>query len=59
VVLAGVAPGGWLYADDAGPPEFHGMEPEILRKALNVLVREGRATIFGSDDSLGVKFVRS
>ena len=40
------------------PTEFHGMDPELLRKALNLLVKRGRAQIFGSEDSLGVKFFR-
>ncbi|RFU74135.1 vacuolar -sorting-associated [Trichoderma arundinaceum] len=36
--------------------EFHGMDNEVLMKALNVLVKRGKAQIFGSEDSLGVKF---
>lgn len=37
-------------------PELHGMDSEVLLKALNVLVKRGKAQIFGSEDSLGVKF---
>lgn len=36
--------------------EFHGLDSDLLQKALNVLVRRGKAQIFGQEDSLGVKF---
>ncbi|KAG6013958.1 hypothetical protein E4U54_006053 [Claviceps lovelessii] len=36
--------------------ELHGLNHDILLKALNILVKQGKAQIFGSDDSLGVKF---
>lgn len=36
--------------------EFHGLDQELLVKALNVLVKRGKAQIFGQEDSLGVKF---
>lgn len=36
--------------------ELHGIDTEILRKALNVLVKRGKAQIFGQEDSQGVKF---
>ncbi|KAM0247346.1 hypothetical protein ACHAQJ_009903 [Trichoderma viride] len=36
--------------------EFHGMDNDVLMKALNILVKRGKAQIFGSEDSLGVKF---
>ncbi|KAF7559956.1 hypothetical protein G7046_g4195 [Stylonectria norvegica] len=36
--------------------EIHGMDTDVLLKALNVLVKRGKAQIFGQDDSLGVKF---
>ncbi|KHO01753.1 vacuolar protein-sorting-associated protein [Metarhizium album ARSEF 1941] len=36
--------------------ELHGMDNEVLLKALNILVKRGKAQIFGSEDSLGVKF---
>ncbi|KAK1251929.1 hypothetical protein MKX07_007408 [Trichoderma sp. CBMAI-0711] len=36
--------------------EFHGMDNLVLMKALNILVKQGKAQIFGSEDSLGVKF---
>ncbi|KAM0355972.1 hypothetical protein ACHAPU_000362 [Fusarium lateritium] len=37
-------------------PDIHGMDNEVLLKALNVLVKRNKAQIFGQDDSLGVKF---
>ncbi|KAG5929051.1 hypothetical protein E4U42_007276 [Claviceps africana] len=36
--------------------KLHGLDHDVLLKALNILVKKGRAQIFGSDDSLGVKF---
>ncbi|KAK0743814.1 ESCRT-II complex subunit [Schizothecium vesticola] len=36
--------------------EFHGMDADLLQKALGVLVKRGKAQIFGQEDSLGVKF---
>ncbi|KAK4105155.1 ESCRT-II complex, vps25 subunit [Parathielavia hyrcaniae] len=36
--------------------EFHGLDQELLLKALNVLVKRGKAQVFGQEDSLGVKF---
>ncbi|RDA82800.1 hypothetical protein CP532_6288 [Ophiocordyceps camponoti-leonardi (nom. inval.)] len=36
--------------------EIHGMDSEVLLKALNVLVKRGKAQIFGQEDSLGIKF---
>ncbi|KAH8697496.1 putative ESCRT-II complex component [Talaromyces proteolyticus] len=36
--------------------EFHDMDPEVMLKALNILVKRGKAQIFGGDDEKGVKF---
>lgn len=36
--------------------DLHGIDNEVLLKALNVLVKKGKAQIFGQEDSLGVKF---
>lgn len=36
--------------------EFHGMETEVLQKSLNVLVKRGKAQVFGGEDQQGVKF---
>jgi len=42
--------------DGASGQEFHGMDNELLQKSLQVLVKKGRAQIFGSgEDQLGVK----
>jgi ESCRT-II complex subunit VPS25 len=39
-----------------GAVEFHGMDPELLQKALSVLVKRGKAQVFGQEDQQGVKF---
>jgi hypothetical protein len=36
--------------------EFHGMDHELLQKSLQVLVKRGKAQVFGQDDQQGVKF---
>ncbi|KAG0649845.1 Vacuolar -sorting-associated 25 [Hyphodiscus hymeniophilus] len=36
--------------------EFHGMDPEVLQKALSTLVKRGKAQVFGQEDQQGVKF---
>ncbi|OIW25288.1 ESCRT-II complex, vps25 subunit [Coniochaeta ligniaria NRRL 30616] len=36
--------------------EFHGLDPDLLQKALGILVKRGKAQIFGQEDSQGVKF---
>ncbi|KAH8897022.1 ESCRT-II complex, vps25 subunit [Thozetella sp. PMI_491] len=36
--------------------DFHGLDLELLQKALNILVKRGKAQIFGQEDSQGVKF---
>lgn len=38
------------------PTEFHGLDTELLQKALAILVKRGKAQIFGQEDSQGVKF---
>ncbi|KAI5310781.1 hypothetical protein KEM55_002142 [Ascosphaera atra] len=35
--------------------EFHGMEQPVMQAALNILVKRGKAQVFGSDDQQGVK----
>ncbi|GAB7325375.1 hypothetical protein MBLNU13_g09413t1 [Cladosporium sp. NU13] len=39
-----------------GAKEWVGMEEEMLRKVLGVLVKKGRAQVFGQDEGAGVKF---
>ncbi|KAI1805336.1 ESCRT-II complex, vps25 subunit [Daldinia bambusicola] len=36
--------------------EFYGLDPDLLQKALQVLVKRGKAQIFGQEDQQGVKF---
>lgn len=36
--------------------EFHGMDQEILQRSLNILVKRGKAQVFGIEDQQGVKF---
>ncbi|KAG9239448.1 ESCRT-II complex subunit [Amylocarpus encephaloides] len=36
--------------------EFHGMDPDLLQKALSILVKRGKAQVFGQEDQQGVKF---
>ncbi|KAF4595612.1 vacuolar protein-sorting-associated protein [Ophiocordyceps camponoti-floridani] len=36
--------------------EIHGMDSQVLLKALNILVKRNKAQIFGHEDSLGIKF---
>ncbi|KAB5566819.1 ESCRT-II complex subunit [Coniochaeta sp. 2T2.1] len=36
--------------------EFHGLDADLLQKALGILVKRGKAQIFGQEDSRGVKF---
>ncbi len=44
-----------VKVDPSVTPEFHGMDQELLQKSLQVLVKRGKAQIFGSEDQLGVK----
>jgi hypothetical protein len=46
--------GSFMVADFG--TEFHGMDPELMNKSLQVLVKRSKAQVFGSEDSLGVKF---
>jgi len=32
------------------------MDPEVLQKSLNILVKRGKAQVFGTEDQQGVKF---
>lgn len=48
--------GGWGADLRQTPIEFHGLDQDLLQKALNVLVKRGKAQIFGQEDSQGIKF---
>lgn len=45
-----------VESDAVRGEEWAGMESEMLRKSLTVLVKKGRAQVFGQGDELGVKF---
>ncbi|PIG85522.1 ESCRT-II complex component (Vps25) [Aspergillus arachidicola] len=36
--------------------EWHGMDVDVMMKSLNVLVKRGKAQVFGSEGQEGVKF---
>ncbi|KAL4811215.1 ESCRT-II complex subunit-domain-containing protein [Aspergillus unguis] len=36
--------------------EWHGMDQDVMMRSLNVLVKQGKAQIFGSEGQEGVKF---
>ncbi|KAL4933926.1 ESCRT-II subunit protein VPS25 [Aspergillus undulatus] len=36
--------------------EWHGMDAEVMMRSLNVLVKQGKAQVFGSEGQEGVKF---
>lgn len=36
--------------------EFHDMDPDLLQKALAILVKRGKAQVFGQESEQGVKF---
>lgn len=48
--------GGWKYANEWIMLDFHGLDAEILQKALAILVKRGKAQVFGQEDQQGVKF---
>lgn len=45
-----------LKSNAHGKLDFHGMDPELFQRSLAVLVRRGKAQVFGSEDQQGVKF---
>ncbi|KAF2401177.1 putative vacuolar protein-sorting-associated protein [Trichodelitschia bisporula] len=36
--------------------EFYGIDRELLHRSLQILVKKGKAQIFGQEDQLGIKF---
>lgn len=36
--------------------DFHGMDAELFHRSLAILVKRGKAQVFGSEDQQGVKF---
>ncbi|OKL60113.1 hypothetical protein UA08_04628 [Talaromyces atroroseus] len=45
-----------MHGEATTSQDFHGMDPDVMLKSLNVLVKSGKAQIFGNDDEKGVKF---
>ncbi|KAL2865489.1 ESCRT-II subunit protein VPS25 [Aspergillus lucknowensis] len=45
-----------LEGDATISQEWHGMDPEVMFKSLNILVKQGKAQVFGSEGQEGVKF---
>ncbi|KAF2156130.1 ESCRT-II complex component [Myriangium duriaei CBS 260.36] len=42
--------------EEAGRQEWTGMDEDMFRRCLDVLVKRGKAQIFGAEDGAGVKF---
>lgn len=36
--------------------EWHGMDSDVMFKSLNILVKRGKAQVFGAEGEEGVKF---
>ncbi|KAF4768744.1 hypothetical protein HAV15_002914 [Penicillium sp. str.  len=45
-----------IHGEGAMSQEFHGMDTDVMLRSLNVLVKRGRAQIFGGEGQEGVKF---
>lgn len=45
-----------LEGDTTTKREFHGLPIDMARRAIGVLVKRGKATVFGEGEGLGVKF---
>jgi hypothetical protein len=45
----------WDWTDLTGV-EWHGMDTDVMMRSLNVLVKQGKAQIFGTEGQEGVKF---
>lgn len=43
-------------SDAVSGQEWVGMDEELLRRCLDVLVKRGKAQVFGADEGAGVKF---
>ncbi|GAM83574.1 hypothetical protein ANO11243_015620 [Dothideomycetidae sp. 11243] len=42
--------------EDAGRQEWTGMDEDMFRRCLDVLIKRGKAQVFGAEDGAGVKF---
>ncbi|KAJ5138643.1 uncharacterized protein N7515_003491, partial [Penicillium bovifimosum] len=45
-----------IHGDAAMSQEFHGLDTDVMLRSLNVLVKRGKAQIFGAEGEEGVKF---
>ncbi|KZZ93455.1 ESCRT-II complex, vps25 subunit [Ascosphaera apis ARSEF 7405] len=45
-----------IEGEETMSQEFHGMDSTVMQKSLSVLVKNGKAQIFGNEDEQGVKF---
>ncbi|KAL9101486.1 MAG: hypothetical protein Q9163_003257 [Psora crenata] len=45
-----------LHGESTSGEDFHNMDTDLFAKAMNVLVKKGKAQVFGDEDSRGVKF---
>ncbi|CAG8083712.1 unnamed protein product [Penicillium olsonii] len=45
-----------IQGDVTMSQEFHGMDTDVMLRSLNVLVKRGKAQIFGAEGQEGVKF---
>ena len=45
-----------LEGEDTTREQFHGLPIDMAKKAIGVLIKRGKASIFGEGDGLGVKF---
>ncbi|KAI5301115.1 hypothetical protein KEM56_001952 [Ascosphaera pollenicola] len=45
-----------IEGEETMSQEFHGMDTAVMQKSLSVLVKNGKAQIFGNEDEQGVKF---
>ncbi|KAG8533348.1 uncharacterized protein KY384_002131 [Bacidia gigantensis] len=41
---------------EQGMLNFHDMDPELFAKAMQFLIKKGKAQVFGDEDSRGIKF---
>ncbi|KAJ5297624.1 hypothetical protein N7508_007873 [Penicillium antarcticum] len=45
-----------IQGEGTASQEFHGMDTDVMLRSLNVLVKRGKAQIFGGEGQEGVKF---
>ncbi|KAL4874344.1 ESCRT-II complex subunit-domain-containing protein [Aspergillus karnatakaensis] len=45
-----------LEGEATASQEWHGMDTDVMMRSLNILVKQGKAQVFGSEGQEGVKF---